>query len=167
MLIIYTGNGKGKTSACIGQALRAAGHGMTVAFGQFMKRDSQSGEQRILKRLLGTFFFAGGEGFFRHEKDRARHRGAALNTLAWGKNILSGTDMLVLDEILYALKAALLTKGEVANLIESSGILGRHLVLSGRDAPDWLIRTADIVTEMREIKHPCRKGVTAAPGIEF
>ncbi|MDR2744857.1 MAG: cob(I)yrinic acid a,c-diamide adenosyltransferase [Desulfovibrio sp.] len=167
MLILYTGNGKGKTSACVGQALRAAGQGMAVAFGQFMKRDNQSGEQRILKRLLGTFFFAGGEGFFRYEKDRARHRAAALNTLAWGKNILSGADMLVLDETLYALNAALLTKGEVANLVETSGMLDRHLVLSGRNAPDWLVQLADIVTEMREIKHPCRDGVAAAPGIEF
>ncbi|MDR1659894.1 MAG: cob(I)yrinic acid a,c-diamide adenosyltransferase [Desulfovibrio sp.] len=167
MLILYTGNGKGKTSACVGQALRAMGHGMTVAFGQFLKRDNQSGEQCILRQLLGTFFFAGGEGFFRHEKDRARHRDAALNTLAWGKNILSGADMLVLDETLYALNAALLTREEVVNLVEISGALGRHLVLSGRNAPDWLVQAADIVTEMREIKHPCRNGVAAAPGIEF
>ncbi|MDR3357530.1 MAG: cob(I)yrinic acid a,c-diamide adenosyltransferase [Desulfovibrio sp.] len=167
MLIVYTGNGKGKTSACVGQALRAMGQGMTVAFGQFMKRDNQSGEQRVLKRLLGSFFFAGGEGFFRHEKDRARHRAAALNTLAWGKNMLPGADMLVLDETLYALDAALLTKGEVENLAEASGMPGRHLVLSGRNAPDWLIRVADIVTELREIKHPCHDGVIAAPGIEF
>jgi cob(I)alamin adenosyltransferase len=167
MLILYTGNGKGKTSACVGQALRAMGHGMAVAFGQFLKRDNQSGEQRILSQLLGTSFFAGGEGFFRHEKDRARHRGAALKTLAWGKNILSGADMLVLDETLYALDAALLAKEEVANLVETSGALGRHLVLSGRNAPDWLVQAADIVTEMREIKHPCRNGVVAAPGIEF
>ncbi|MDR2054588.1 MAG: cob(I)yrinic acid a,c-diamide adenosyltransferase [Desulfovibrio sp.] len=167
MLILYTGNGKGKTSACIGQALRAMGHGMTVAFGQFMKRDNQSGEQRVLKRLLGTLFFVGGEGFFRHEKDRARHRAAALRTLAWGKNVLSGADMLVLDETLYALGAALLTQEEVANLADASGARDRHLVLSGRNAPDWLIQAADIVTEMREIKHPCRNGVVAAPGIEF
>ena len=129
MLILYTGNGKGKTSACVGQALRAMGRGMTVAFGQFMKRDNQSGEQRILKQLLGTFFFAGGEGFFRHEKDRARHRAAALNTLAWGENILPGADMLVLDETLYALGAALLTEREVANLAvdrQLSHLIGLH-----------------------------------------
>ncbi|MDR2572920.1 MAG: cob(I)yrinic acid a,c-diamide adenosyltransferase [Desulfovibrio sp.] len=167
MLIVYTGNGKGKTSACIGQALRAMGQGMTVAFGQFMKRDGQSGEQRLLKQMLGTFFFAGGEGFFRHEQDRERHRAAALKTLAWATAILPGVDMLILDETLYAFNAALLTKSEVENLIALSAGQNRHLVLSGRDAPDWIVQSADIVTEMLEIKHPCRNGLNAAPGIEF
>jgi cob(I)alamin adenosyltransferase len=167
MLIVYTGNGKGKTSACVGQALRAIGQGMTVAFGQFMKRDKQSGEQRILRQLPGIFVLAGGKGFFRHEKERLRHRQAALKTLAWAENILNEIDMLILDEVLYALSACLLTREEIENLVKISALQGRHLVLSGRNAPDWLIQTADIVTEMLEVKHCRYDGVQATPGIEF
>lgn len=70
MILVYTGNGKGKTSACVGQAVRALGQNMTVAFGQFMKRDGQAGEQRMLAQWLGPRFLAGGEGFLRREEDR-------------------------------------------------------------------------------------------------
>ncbi|MDR3320793.1 MAG: cob(I)yrinic acid a,c-diamide adenosyltransferase [Desulfovibrio sp.] len=167
MLILYTGNGKGKTSACVGQALRAAGHGMTVAFGQFLKRDNQSSEQRVLKQLLGRLFLAGGESFFRDEKDRPTHRNAALNVLLWAEHILPEVDMLILDETLYALDAALIEREEIENMVDASTARGRHLVLSGRNAPDWLVRSADIVTEMVEVKHAWRNGVKAAPGIEY
>ena len=83
MIIVYTGKGKGKTSACVGQAARALGQGLRVAFGQFMKRDGQAGEQKILRELLApSRFLAGGEGFFRREEDRPIHRAAARNALA-------------------------------------------------------------------------------------
>ncbi|MDR1776949.1 MAG: cob(I)yrinic acid a,c-diamide adenosyltransferase [Desulfovibrio sp.] len=167
MLLVYAGNGKGKTSSCAGQALRALGQGMRVAFGQFIKRDDQAGEQRMLRQLLGPRFYAGGLGFFRHEKDRDKHREAALRTLDWGRNILPESDMLVLDESLYALDAGLLMREELLRLIDSSEHDGRHLVLSGRNAPGWLVRRADIVTEMQEIKHLCRKGIGPTPGIEY
>ena len=75
--------------------------------------------------------------------------------------------MLILDECLYALDAGILTRQEVEALMAETRAAGRHLVLSGRNAPDWLVREADPVTEMGEIKHPWRAGVKAAPGIEF
>ena len=75
--------------------------------------------------------------------------------------------MLILDECLYALDAGILTRQEVEALMAETRATGRHLVLSGRNAPDWLVREADLVTEMGEIKHPWRAGVKAAPGIEF
>ena len=81
VILVYTGNGKGKTSACVGQAVRALGQNMTVAFGQFMKRDGQAGEQRMLAQWLGPRFLAGGEGFLRREEDRPAHRAAALRVL--------------------------------------------------------------------------------------
>ena len=167
VILVYTGNGKGKTSACVGQAVRALGQNMTVAFGQFMKRDGQAGEQRMLAQWLGPRFLAGGEGFLRREKDRPAHRAAALRVLAWARARVPEADMLILDECPYALDAGILTRQEVEALMAETRAAGRHLVLSGRNAPDWLVREADLVTEMGEIKHPWRAGVKAAPGIEF
>ena len=151
VILVYTGNGKGKTSACVGQAARALGRGMAVAFGQFMKRDGQAGEQRMLAQWLGPRFLVGGRGFLRREEDRPAHRAAALRVL----------------ETLYALDAGILNREEVEELMAEARAANRHLVLSGRNAPDWLVREADLVTEMGEIKHPWRAGVRAAPGIEF
>ncbi|HEU6438639.1 MAG TPA: cob(I)yrinic acid a,c-diamide adenosyltransferase [Nitratidesulfovibrio sp.] len=167
MLLIYTGNGKGKTSACVGQAIRALGQGMNVAFGQFMKRSGQAGEQEMLGRLLGERFRAGGQGFLRREEDRPAHRKAAQELLQWAEGILPQVDMLVLDETLYALGYDIVTRAEVEHLLELAEPQGRHLVLSGRGLPDWLAERADLVTEMTEVKHPWQKGVQATRGIEF
>ena len=167
MILVYTGDGKGKTSACIGQAVRALGQNLAVAFGQFMKRDGQAGEQAMLAQWLGPRFMAGGPGFLRREGDRPAHREAALRVLQWAQKQLENVDLLVLDETLYALKAGVLTREEVEELIALARARGRHLVLSGRNAPDWLVDTADLVTSMTEIKHPWRTGVTAAAGIEY
>ena len=166
MILVYTGEGKGKTSACAGQALRALGQGMAVAFGQFMKRDCGAGEQQMLRRLLGPRFRPGGLGFLRHEEERPAHRAAAAELARWALKQAAEVDMLVLDEALYALGAGILTREELTPLLEGARST-RHLVLSGRGLPDWLAGEADLVTEMRERKHPWRKGVPAARGIEF
>lgn len=167
MILVYTGDGKGKTSACVGQSVRALGQGMTVAFGQFMKRDGQAGEQAMLAKLLGPRFLAGGLGFLRRDEERPAHRQAALRVLEWADGQLAEADMLVLDEALYALSAGILEREEVERLMEQARAGNRHLVLSGRNAPDWLVEAADLVTSMTEIKHPWRAGIKAAPGIEF
>lgn len=167
MLLIYTGNGKGKTSACVGQALRAVGQDFRVGFGQFIKRDGQAGEQRMLARLLGDDFCAGGLGFFRREEERPAQRAAALRLLEWAMERLPRLDMLLLDESLYALRAGLLEREEVERLIGAARAASCHLVLSGRDAPDWLTDMADLVTVMEEVKHPAARGVAAQRGIEF
>lgn len=167
MIIVYTGNGKGKTIACIGQAMRALGRDFAVGFGQFMKQPGCAGEQTVLARLLGDDFLAGGKGFLRREEDRPAHREAALATLDWARQRLERLDLLVLDETLYALKAGILERSEVEELMDAARRARCHLVLSGRDAPDWLVEAADLVTEMGEIKHPWRAGIKAAPGIEF
>lgn len=167
MLLIYTGTGKGKTSACVGQTVRALGQGLNVAFGQFMKRPGQAGEQEVLERLLGQRFRAGGKGFLQREAHRPDHRKAALELLQWAEDILPSVDMLVLDEALYALGSGIVTPEEVARLLTCAEQLGKHMVLSGRGLPDWLAERADLVTEMTEVKHPWQKGVQAAKGIEF
>ena len=167
MILIYTGNGKGKTSACVGQALRALGQELRVGFGQFMKKDVRAGEQVLLERLLGEKFRAGGRGFFRREEEREEHRAAARTLLSWARERLPRLDMLVLDESLYALRAGLLERAEVEALLREARELSCHLVLSGRDAPQWLMDMADLVTDMGEVKHPAQSGVKAQRGIEF
>lgn len=167
MILVYTGDGKGKTSACVGQTVRAMGQNMVVAFGQFMKRDGQAGEQAMLARLLGERFFAGGLGFLRTDAERPAHREAALRVLGWAREQLDQAGMLVLDETLYALSAGILEQQELEELMALARARDCHLVLSGRSAPEWLIDAADLVTSMTEVKHPWRTGVKAAPGIEF
>ena len=167
MILIYTGNGKGKSSACIGQAIRAIGQGLRVAFAQFMKKDGVAGEQLVLYQLLGERFHAGGRGFLRVEEDRPQHREAALNTLNWAFDALPHVDMLVLDEILYALGAGILLPEEARGLMEKARHCGVHLVLSGRGLPEWLAGEAELITEMEERKHPWQQGYGAMRGIEF
>lgn len=168
MLLIYTGPGKGKTSACVGQAVRALGRGFRVAFGQFMKRPDQAGEQEMLARLLGENFLASGAGFYRDRADYALHRRKALELLDWaGERIDAGLDMLVLDETLYALGHGLVEEAEVRGLIERCAARNCHLVLSGRGAPDWLVEEADIVSDIAEVKHIYTRGGKARLGIEF
>ena len=136
MILIYTGNGKGKTSACVGQAMRAIGQGLRVAFIQFMKKEGVAGEQLVLHQLLGDKFRAGGRGFFRLEEDRPQHREAALNTLHWAFDLLPHVDMLVLDESLYALGAGLLLAEELREMADRARRCNVHLVLSGRGLPE-------------------------------
>ena len=167
MILIYTGNGKGKTSASVGQTVRAVGQGMKVAFGQFMKRNGQAGEQVVLTTLLGDLFFNSGAGFFRKESERETHRQAAEPLIAWALNQLDVVDMLVLDEALYALGSGLITKDELESIVLKAQEKDVHLVLSGRGVPDWLAEQAHLITEMGEVKHPFNSGHKATKGIEF
>ena len=167
MIVVYTGKGKGKTSASVGQALRAHGQGLKVAFAQFMKRPEQAGEQAMLCALLGESFFVGGRGFFKNEAQRDEHRRAALAVLDWAQRALPQADLLVLDECLYALGAGLLTDDEVKELVAAARAKSTHLVLSGRGLPEWLVAEADIITEMQPVKHVFETGQGAVKGIEF
>ncbi|TVQ96542.1 MAG: cob(I)alamin adenolsyltransferase [Desulfovibrionales bacterium] len=168
MIVVYTGDGKGKTSAAIGQILRALGHGLRVACAQFMKRDGVAGEQRFLSMHLGEDFRVGGLGFFRDSQDRTRHREAALATLAWATSKISaGLDVMVMDEILYALGAGVVEQDELQDVLKRAREQGTHLVLTGRGLPDWLGQEADLVTEMHTAKHPFNQGQGALKGIDF
>ena len=176
MIIVYTGNGKGKTSACVGQAIRALGQDFKVFFAQFMKSDCGAGEQRLLGRLLGDAFYCNGKGFYRgRQEEFPTHRAAVEETLAWARERLSAPRnpqtspgrMLILDESLYALNNGLLQEGELRGIISLCRDQSTHLVLSGRGLPDWLKAEADLVSEILEVKHPMRTGCKAAPGIEF
>lgn len=165
VIIAYVGKGKGKTSACIGQAIRGLGSGLRVSFGQFMKRPGRAGEQALLVKLLGNNFFAAGAGFFRSADQKPLQREKALETLNWART--QQADMLVLDEALLALERGLLEKPELEAFVNSSREPDHHLVLSGPNLPDWLFPFCDIVTEMRQLAHAHERGIKAVCGIEY
>lgn len=167
LLLVYAGAGKGKTSAALGQTLRALGQGLKLSFIQFIKRDVQAGEQKMLRELLGKAFYPGGAGFFRAEAERERHRAAALESLKLAALEARVRDMLVLDEVLYALETGLILEEELRELIRLCRGAGTHLVLSGRFLPQWLLEEADLVTEMLPRKHYYETGAKARRGLEF
>lgn len=177
LTIIYTGNGKGKTTAALGMAFRAIGHGWRVLVVQFFKGDWPVvfGELEMSKRLAPQFeLLQLGKGFVKAMGDQKpfdEHLTAAKEALRIAREkITSGAyDLVVLDEILYAIGYAgvqLLTLEDVLALIDAKPP-SLHLVLTGRDAPQALIDRADLVTEMREVKHPWQQKVPAQVGIDF
>ena len=168
MILVYTGKGKGKTSAALGQVIRALGNGLGTACVQFMKRDGVAGEQVMLKKLLGDDYLAGGLGFYKSPQDFQRHRAASLEALGWAVGRLeSGIRLCVMDESLYALNQGLILRAEMEALLDLAARREAHLVLTGRHAPDWLVDRADVVTEMVSRKHHFALGWTAVPGVEF
>lgn len=168
MILVYTGDGKGKTSAALGQVIRALGHGLRVACAQFMKRAGVAGEQVMLARLLGDDFLAGGQGFFKNQKDFPRHRAASQAAMAWVlERLASGVRVFILDESIYALNQGLITKEEIEQVLSLAADCNVHVVFTGRGAPDWLMERADVVTEMVSRKHHLNDGQAAVLGVEF
>ncbi|MQL52693.1 cob(I)yrinic acid a,c-diamide adenosyltransferase [Desulfofundulus thermobenzoicus] len=171
LILVFTGNGKGKTTAALGMGLRAWGQGMRVLVLQFIKGGWRYGELNATERLGGRFAIRQlGEGFTRADngKTMGDHREAARHALEEAnKEINAGNfDLIILDEILYALKFGLIDMEEVLALLDKKPP-HLHLVLTGRDAPPEIIDRADLVTEMREIKHHYKKGIKAQRGVEF
>lgn len=169
LIMVYTGSGKGKTSAAVGQAVRALGGGMKVAFGQFLKRDNQAGEQLALRSMLEKDFFASGIGFFRGKKNELqRHRQGALRLIEWAREkIREKYFLLVLDEALYALKMKIISRDELEMILDEASSAGTSIVLTGREPPPWLIEKADMVSEILEVKHHFHKNIPAGKGIEY
>lgn len=172
LLIVYTGDGKGKTSAALGALVRAVGYGWKVCMIQFIKGSWHYGEMDGVKRLEPNVeFIQAGEGFYRIVDDKLPaevHRQAAQQglQLARAKIQSNAYDLIVLDELNNTIQTELLTTAEVLSLIDLKP-RWLHLILTGRGAPPELIERADLVTEMREIKHPYQKGLMAQKGIDF
>lgn len=168
LVLVFTGDGKGKTTAALGLALRAWGRGMRVLILQFLKGECQAGELEAAARLDGLEIRPLGAGFVFPGDDLERHRQAARGALAEAEAALTAGrhHLVVLDEILYALGLGLITLDDLLALL-SLKPRGMHLVLTGRGAPPEILDRADLVTEMREIKHHYRAGVGAVKGIEF
>jgi cob(I)alamin adenosyltransferase len=172
LVVVITGNGKGKTSSAVGMAVRACGHGMKVSIIQFMKGDLYTGEWDGIKKMAcGIELIPTGMGFcgiqgnpFPYEA----HREAAQQAVRLAKERLKsgGLDVIILDEINNALKLNLVDLEQVLDLIRSKPPL-MHLILTGRDAHAEVIEMADTVSEVVEVKHAYRKGIEPQPGVDY
>ena len=164
---VYTGNGKGKTTAAMGLAMRAAGQGLAVKIVQFMKgRDT--GELASLQRLgIDVLRASHSEKFFHTmtEDEKAALRTDALAVLRQVETWLNAIDLLILDEALGALTCGVVKLDELLHIMDARG--GTEVVITGRNAPDEIVKKADLVTEMREVKHYMQRGIAARKGIEY
>ena len=166
MIIINEGDGKGKTTAAIGQAIRAKGQGMSVKVIQLIKNGS-SGEIEILRKL-GITVEQYGLGFT-DKGDKTMHKMAAERGIqAINEAIESGNiKMIICDEINYAVGGGLIDDKDVLSLIDKARENEIHLVMTGRNPTEKMIEAADIVTNMIKVKHAFDSGIAAQPGIEY
>jgi len=169
LVIVHTGNGKGKTSAALGMAVRAMGHGMKVGVVQFVKGAMATGEKAIFDRFPDLIEFKPmGEGFTWDTQDRTRD--IAVARAAWDevKRMVADPSygMVLADELNIVLRYDYLPVDEVLEVLAAKPEM-THVVITGRNAPQPLIDVADLVTEMALVKHPFRSGVKAQAGIEF
>lgn len=174
LVIVFTGDGKGKTTAAMGLALRAAGHHMRVHVIQFIKGRWKSGEVEAARRLAPDLVIErAGLGFTIERLRDPRipmddHRAAAQAGIVEAREAIGSADnaVVVLDEILGTIAAGLVTVDQILALIDAKPP-SLHLVLTGRGAPPEIVARADLVTEMRLVKHPYEQGIVAQRGVEF
>ena len=168
LVIVYTGNGKGKTTAALGLAWRALGRDLPVAVVQFIKGKWKTGERIFAERMPSLTFLVMGRGFTWESDDLSRDRAAAEAAWAESRALIAGGDktVVVLDELTYVLNYGFVP---VADVLEALRTRPRHVtvVITGRNAPDELLAAADLVTEMKSLKHPFEQGKKAVPGIDY
>ena len=166
LLIVHTGDGKGKTTAALGMLLRALGHGFKCAVLQFIKGDRATAESLLASPLLS--WERVGEGFTWDTQSRERDMAKARE--GWDRALVHLADpelkFLLLDELNIVLSYGYLPVEEVVEALQAKRD-DLHVVVTGRGAPEALVAIADLVTEMKEIKHPFQSGIRAQPGIEF
>ena len=172
LIIIHTGPGKGKTTAALGTALRAVGQGLKVLMVQFIKGSWHYGELDSAK-LLGDErlkIVPMGRGFVKVGAEKPDPEDVRLAEEAWkfaSSEILGGSyEMVILDEINYAISYRMLAPETVMDILKRKPEM-LHVILTGRNAHPSLVEMADLVTEMREVKHPYQKGILAQKGIEY
>lgn len=169
LFIIYTGNGKGKTTAALGMAVRALGHGYPVTVIQFIKGNAHCGEHNLAEHFHGLLdFHVMGRGFTwksdNLDEDIALARSAwalAAKTIAEGK-----TRLLILDELTYLVRYKMVDEDDILAAIKNRPA-AMNIVITGRHASEKMIAAADLVTEMSEIKHPYQQGIPAQKGVDF
>ncbi len=171
LIQVYTGNGKGKSTAAIGQAVRAAGHGFKIGFISFFKDPDVFGyaEYKSMEKLgIQIFLFARKHPHFYKELNHEEVREECARGLECIKGLINdgSWDMLVLDEINIALRDGFLTDEDVLSLLAAKQET-LELVLTGRGIPERILERADLVSEVREIKHPYNQGTKSRKGIEF
>jgi len=169
MVHVYTGNGKGKTTAALGLGMRAAGHGFRVLIIQFMKGDIKYGELESAKHIPGFEILQFGRPDFVDKKNPAQvDIDLARKGLEHAREVVKAgkVDLLILDEINVAVEWKLISADDVLDIVKSRPE-SMEIVLTGRYAPKEFIELADTVTEMREVKHPYMDGVMARKGVEY
>ncbi|MBA4726326.1 MAG: cob(I)yrinic acid a,c-diamide adenosyltransferase [Pseudomonas sp.] len=169
LLLVHTGNGKGKSSSAFGMVARALGHGIKVGVVQFIKGAASTGEEAFFRRFPDEVrYHVMGEGFTWETQDRQRDIAKAGEAWAVAAELLADPEigLVVLDELNIALKYGYLELASVLADIESRPLL-QHVVVTGRGAPAGLVEAADTVTEMGLIKHAFKAGVKAQKGVEF
>ena len=172
LVIVYTGNGKGKTTAALGMALRAVGYNYKICMIQFIKGSWHYGEMTSSSRLEPEFeLIAIGKGFvgiIDDKSPREEHKKIAQEALRLSREKIESEkyDIIILDEINYAINLGLIKLEDVLDLIKNKPEK-LNLVLTGNHAKKEIIEIADLVTEMREIKHPFKSGIKAKKGIDF
>jgi cob(I)alamin adenosyltransferase len=168
LVIVYTGQGKGKTTAALGIMMRARGRGLRVLMLSFIKSVNGDYGERYSAQKLGAQLEAVGRGFTWESDDLEKDKAMAL--FGWQRakrEIVSGFwDIVILDELTYALAFRWLPLDELLDVLRNRPELV-NVVITGRDAPAGLVDFADLVTEMREVKHPFQQNVPAVPGIDF
>ena len=171
LIIVNTGNGKGKSSSAFGMIMRCIAHHIPCAVVQFIKGSWQTGEKKILKDKFSDecLFFVSGDGFTWDTQDRETDIKSALNGWKKAKELILTKEIkfILLDEINIALKYKYLDIDEVISFLKNEKPSSTHVVLTGRSANQKLLKISDLVTEMKLIKHPFKKGIKAQPGIEF
>jgi cob(I)alamin adenosyltransferase len=167
-LMVYTGSGKGKTTAALGLVFRALGRGLRVAVVQFIKGRWKTGERSFAETIPALTFLVMGCGFTWESDDLSRDRGAAAKAWATAKALIAAGEheIVVLDELTYALHFDFVALDDVLGALRVRPP-AVHVVVTGRNAPEALIAEADLVTEMRSVKHPFEQGARARPGIDF
>jgi len=168
VVLVHTGNGKGKSSSAFGMIARALGHNMRVGVVQFIKGSSSTGEEAFFRRFPEVEYHVMGEGFTWETQDKQRDIASAQAAWDTACGMLRNPDiaLVVLDEINIALKLHYLQIEQVLEALRNRPVM-QHVVLTGRAAPDALIEYADTVTEMRPIKHAFDAGICAQPGVEL
>lgn len=169
LLIVYTGAGKGKTTAALGMALRCIGHGWKVAVVQFIKGAIDTAEERTLKTFGDQVtFLRMGEGYTWETQDQVRDTKFARQAWQTTCEFLQDPSyvMIILDEFNIALQHGYVRLEEVLPVLRDRPAM-QHVVITGRGGPAALLEVADLVTEMKQVKHPFRKGIKAQPGVEF
>ena len=171
LLMVNTGNGKGKTTCALGLMMRAAGQGLRCCMIQFMKSRNDRYGEHVAAEKLGIEVHTMGDGFTWDTKNPEQDRETARETwnLCVEKMRSREYDLLVFDELVYVLSYGMLSAEEVVEEFRAicSDQPALLIIVTGRDAPQKLIEAADLVTEMREVKHPFQAGVRAQRGIEF
>lgn len=168
VVLVNTGNGKGKSSAAFGMIARALGHDMQVGVVQFIKGSFSTGEETFFRRFPEVEYHVMGDGFTWETQDKQRDIASARAAWRVACDMLNNPDiaLVVLDEINIALKLHYLEIGQVLEALRNRPAM-QHVVLTGRAAPDALIEFADTVTEMRTVKHAFSAGIQAQKGIEL